>query len=570
MKSIRDKLLLPLAIMAGVAVIGIAASGVLMNNLQKQSAEVTGNGMSSTIDLDEIANKVSILQKTLLFYDVMSEESADDLEAEYLDNVENLDAFYEELADYLANEEEEESYARIGEDIANVETIANKALELSKAGDTEASIAYISENLVDAANTLADEIDNLVDINDEYYESVTAKQTAFYKTASLVNIICVVLMIALFFIIAENIRRNVIKPITKVGVRVGALNESIDSRQGDLSIRVNLKGTDEIGIMGNNIDSLIERLQNIIGDMKVNSEDMNSISDTVVSNVKDVNGNACDVSAVVEELSATMEEISATVTNVNENTSNVTADVLEMADETDGILEYVKEMKKRAVALEQSAKQNKKGTTEMITPILDSLKQAIEDSKSVEKVGSLTEQILSISSQTNLLALNASIEAARAGEAGKGFAVVAEEIRTLADSSRETANDIQNINNMVIAAVNKLIENSNQILNYINETILPDYDGFVTGGVQYQEDAVKINETMEDYAVKAANLKSIMSEMKDSIEGITKSVEESADGVSSVAGNIQDLVGKVTEIDSQMNHNQKIAKAIKEESDQFI
>ena len=96
-----------------------------------------------------------------------------------------------------------------------------------------------------------------------------------------------------------------------------------------------------------------------------------------------------------------------------------------------------------ADSLAKSADENKRTTDEMVGNIVGTLKKAIEDSKSVERVNELTGEILNISSQTNLLALNASIEAARAGEAGKGFAVVADEIRQLADSSRDTANNIQ-------------------------------------------------------------------------------------------------------------------------------
>lgn len=150
--------------------------------------------------------------------------------------------------------------------------------------------------------------------------------------------------------------------------------------------------------------------------------------------------NANDISAIMEELSATMEEVSATTNSVSENTTAAEGKVQKMADQTKVMSQYAQDMKKRATELEHTATENMNSTNEMIGEITTEMNQALENSKSVEKVAQLTADILSISSQTNLLALNASIEAARAGEAGKGFAVVADEIRQLADSSRETAN----------------------------------------------------------------------------------------------------------------------------------
>ena len=106
-------------------------------------------------------------------------------------------------------------------------------------------------------------------------------------------------------------------------------------------------------------------------------------------------------------------------------------------------------MQQRATELEQNAIDSRKTTGDMVGEIIEKLKKAIDNSRSVEQVENLTNEILSISSQTNLLALNASIEAARAGEAGKGFAVVADEIRKLADSSRETANISSRLTSML-------------------------------------------------------------------------------------------------------------------------
>jgi methyl-accepting chemotaxis protein len=208
--------------------------------------------------------------------------------------------------------------------------------------------------------------------------------------------------------------------------------------------------------------------------------------------------------------------------------------------------------------------------TEMIDGIIKSLRKAMEDSKSVERVNELTNDILSISSQTNLLALNASIEAARAGEAGKGFAVVADEIRQLADSSRETASNIQNINNMVTAAVKELVKSSDDIVNYINENILPDYDAFVESSRSSKEDAVHVNTIVTSFGDKASNLKGLVTEITDAINGIALSIDESTNAITTSAVNTNELVEGITEISGQMETNSEIAVQLKAEADRFV
>ena len=169
-----------------------------------------------------------------------------------------------------------------------------------------------------------------------------------------------------------------------------------------------------------------------------------------------------------------------------------------------------------------------------------------------EKVKEETGTIDSISSQTNLLALNASIEAARAGDAGKGFAVVADEIRQLADSSRDTANNIQAINEHVTKAVHALIDNSNAMIAFIEETVLPDYGTYVDSGEQYNEDASYVSEVMNEFTEKTENLKNIMNNVVESIEGIAKAVEESANAVTSSAMSTGSLVEDMHTINEQM------------------
>ena len=227
-------------------------------------------------------------------------------------------------------------------------------------------------------------------------------------------------------------------------------------------------------------------------------------------------------------------------------------------------------MPRRAEALENTATENMNNTSRVIGEITEEMNLALENSKSVEKVAQLTDDILSISSQTNLLALNASIEAARAGEAGKGFAVVADEIRQLADSSRETANNIQTINEQVIDAVQGLVKSSEKIITYINESVLPDYQSFVEGGQQYSTDANHIDTTMDECSNMAGEIQATMAKITDAIEGINRAVEESANGVTDAAVSIDSLVQSISTVSGQMEENSAVAKNLKEESSSFV
>ena len=297
---------------------------------------------------------------------------------------------------------------------------------------------------------------------------------------------------------------------------------------------------------------------------------LDNVVGAVASNVAASGDSANDISAIMEELSATMEEVSASTNNVNNDTENIEKRISNISEKTQDISNYAKEMKARAVEMENSARENMENTNEIVGRITNEMEIALENSKSVEKVSKLTDDILNISGQTNLLALNASIEAARAGDAGKGFAVVADEIRQLADSSKDAANNIQNINEMVIKAVNGLVESSRNIVNYINETVLLDYESFVNGGKQYNDDATKIDEDMSEFAHQVRQIDKRVKEMTEAIDGINCAVEDSARGVSDAATNIDALVQAIGGVNEQMQENSEVASNLRTESSNFV
>ena len=227
-------------------------------------------------------------------------------------------------------------------------------------------------------------------------------------------------------------------------------------------------------------------------------------------------------------------------------------------------------MNERADHLENTAVENRSGTEAMVEKIMTGLEAAIANSKSVEKVNALTEDILTISSQTNLLALNASIEAARAGEAGKGFAVVADEIRQLADSSRATANHIQEINEQVVVAVHELSDYSEQTISYIRGDILPDYEGFVTAGEKYRSDAEYVHRVMNAFVEKVEALRKVMKEVVEHVDGISSAIGESAEGVSTAATETSQLVEAMNRISEEIQESGDVVERLTGETRKFV
>ena len=415
--------------------------------------------------------------------------------------------------------------------------------------------------------TCISELDKLIQADEK--EAKAALEQA--KTLSDVTIAGSIVFTILIFIIVVLVSvRLIVTPVKKSSKELEDMVDEVNNAAADLTKRISVNQKDEIGSLVEGVNTFIEALQHVIAEIRDSSVHLNSAFAAVTNSVTSVNGNATDISAVMEELSATMEEVSATLANVNERVERAGQGMDRISEQSEHILHYATEMQDRATQLENTAVTNKDTTSTMIQEILSTLQQAIENSKSVEEVNALTDEILNISSQTNLLALNASIEAARAGEAGKGFAVVADEIRVLADSSRETAGNIQQINAKVVTAVEELVKNSENIVAYINENVLKDYDGFVDSGHKYRADADYINEVMTSFTDSVEHLRQTMDEVVENVNDVSTAVEQGAEGVANAAEDTTQLVGEMETIMKEIDDSNQNISDLSTQTNRFI
>lgn len=567
--SITIIILVPVFILGALAIFSNTAAISNLKKVNTTAMTIADEHMVNISDLSEIEKELQEIHKKALSHIIATDlDTLIATVAEVRAEQEILDNYLIEYKDNLS-EEDAGAYNTI---VSNYETMKYEIANLmafSGNAEKEKAFALANSTIKQCSDEMQRQVEGMMMRAQESASQASDALTAEYNKAVLKNTIIVVLSVIALLITLYSVFILIIRKLIVANHEINDIIRGIDQSEGDLTKRISILSNDEISDLGNGINTFMGKLQSIMKMIIENSRKLEEVVSEVQESVRTSNDSASDLSAVTEELSATMQEVGHSATIINQNVDSVRSEVEMIADKSNSINEYSKRMKENADKMELDAKTNMQETSTKVQEILEVLNQAIADSKSVEQVNGLTNDILKISSQTNLLALNASIEAARAGEAGKGFAVVADEIRQLAASSRQTANRIQEINSVVINAVHNLAGHSNNLVEYMTDSILPEFENFVTSGEQYRDNATYIEGVMNEFTTKTDDLKRAVDEIAASIETITDAIEDGARGVTGAAESTQVLVTDMENISNRMEENQLIAAALQKETDVF-
>lgn len=567
--GIKTVILIPIIILGLVTLISNVKAISNIRRVNTGATEITDVFMKNTILLSEIQKSEQSIHRDALSHIVAIKldtmiEKVNALRSEEKVMDENIKKYKEicikngdNKAKTIVSSVIEKNYDKMKYEIENL-------LAYSAAGSKEEAYALANGRIAKYSDKIQLAIQRLNNMTDRGASKSAKNLTNIYKSALVSNTLFIVIGIIVILMVLFCVINFVIRPMSKITKEIRGIIKDIDRNEGDLTKRISIVKIKEIADLGNGFNSFMDKLQNILKMIIDNTNSIEKVVTEVQDSIRTSNDGVSDLSAVTEELAATMQEVGNSAGIINNNADSVNNDVALIAERSDNINDYSKEMQINAAKMEDKARHNMEEVNSKLQDILGVLNQAIEDSKSVEQVNSLTDEILDISKQTNLLALNASIEAARAGEAGKGFAVVADEIRQLADTSRETASRIQNINVVVNSAVNNLAENANGLIDYMNETIVPEFDNFVKSGVEYKENASYISRIMEEFNVKTDELKNKMDNIAESIHTITTAIDEGANGINGAADSTQQLVVDMEKINEQMRENHSIANNLQE------
>ncbi|MBR3772299.1 MAG: hypothetical protein IKL07_08520 [Clostridium sp.] len=415
--------------------------------------------------------------------------------------------------------------------------------------------------------------DMLNDMIVENLESGRIQQASLIKTASLasrsINISNIIVVIVAV-IMAVYLVWVVVLPIQNVEKQLGKIIRKLKKNRFDCNERIKIKSKDEIGEMVDGINILIEEMGNMLQLISDDSKRLIHSVGVVSEKVSETSLSVGDTSTAMEELAASMQEIAGTTHDLTSNSDSICSQAIQIAESAKEGSEFASRLMKEAKASRRQAIDSKDETKAVMHDISRKLMKSIENSRQVSKIDELTKEILNISGQTNLLALNASIEAARAGEAGKGFSVVADEIRMLADTSKETANTIQSISKIVQKSVYALSDDASKMVSFIDETVLGDYDTFVSVAEHYNDGVCHFDQMLRGFAKTSNQLQKTMQEVDRSIHMIAETIEESSGAVHSVAENATSMVTCMDEVTEEMEISDTVSQTLLAEVKRFI
>lgn len=376
----------------------------------------------------------------------------------------------------------------------------------------------------------------------------------------LINVLvaCLLVFILIYFL------SKPLEKITALVNKTAKFDLTYDKSIGAFTAR-----KDETGLIAKALENMIEVLRQVAVNLKQTSNSVTVNSDKVFKLTEKLYQSTQDNSATTEELSAGMEETAA-------SSEEVTSSVDEMEEQIKKVIEKIEDGKRvceeifeRAQNIKDDALLSINNAKEIYDNTKDKLEAAIEETKTIQQINILADAILNITRQTNLLALNAAIEAARAGEAGKGFAVVADQIRTLAEQSSTTASDIQRIVKAANGSVVNITESSELMLDFVDKTVLKDYDKVISISEQYSNDANTVNEIVSIFNSTASDLSVIIESISSTIREVVKTTYESAQGVQEIAAQTTDILYSSEEIEKTAKENTQTAKVLESIVERF-
>ncbi len=387
----------------------------------------------------------------------------------------------------------------------------------------------------------------------------------------------------------NNLKKNIITSVIALGVSLIALvimslyiSRKISAplvqiikafgkdEQGHIRIQpIQIKSNDELGLLADTLNEMSTQVREFIQGTKSstdmlteNTRSLEEFAESLESNTQETVNNASHINQTMELVTGFSDEINKSILEIDEALNSISKMAESGAISTN-------EVSERAHQLRETSVRSKEKTERIFKVTKANVENAITEAKKVEDMVLLLQEINQIAAQTNLLALNAAIESARAGEAGRGFSVVADEIRSLSEGTTSIVKKIESISSQVINSVNHLVDNTQQVLIFIDQDVLVNYEQVVKTGEQYALDAQLINDMILELSSTSEEISASTDEVSQRTGQVAETMKESAVSVESILKKTSNILDDIRHIKSSTSDNLDTASSLKTYIDKF-
>ena len=500
-------------------------------------------------------NLLEIKADILMLLDVSNKEEIILTENEIHKNNEEIKNLVKDYKTTITLEEDKDNFEKFEKYLSEYEAKRENVINLVKNNDYD-----IAKDVIIEVNSIREQMELILKksisiknklVEEDYYESMNTYNSS---NRLLITIIIINLVIAILLI--WIITNTLVKQLKKI------LLLSNELSKGNLNYSIESNKNDEIGTAIKSLNSSKEAIRELVYEINEESKNITSSSEELSTVTEEAMAKIMNINEAAEQISQGIEQLSSTTEEINASTQEITITAEELYKKAKKSDISVKEIKSRAMQVKEKGLKSVDNAKSIYNDKLSSITEAMRAGEVVKEIKVMAEAIANITEQTNLLALNASIEAARAGEQGRGFAVVADEVRKLAEESALTVSKIQSIIVQVQNAFTNIATNANDILDFIEYNVYPDYELLIDTAENYEKDTYLISNMASDIAEATKFMLENLNQVSNAIETVSATAEESSATSQEIVTNINDSTSAIDEVTKLAQNQSELAEVL--------